>query len=249
MAETVADILDSDVFHASGGDSIGQLLHDITGRGITGRGAALVQPSEPARVGRHDEPGASCAEQSAVSVHHKTSISVAARILAEHNADCLVLVNDSGVAVGVLSALDLLRALFGAANPHANVAAPERRSAAWSRAATLDADTVRKIPPAPGIILLDRVLDDARRPSVVWVEGCSNVRERLEGMLHPPPLHSSQLHMPQSDPALQALLDVVPRRLEFRVLIVVEPERRARLLRALREVLSHAQPSVELATG
>jgi CBS domain-containing protein len=234
MAETVADILDSDVFHAAGGDSIGQLLHDITLRG-----AALAPPPDPARIGSRDEPGASCAEQAAVSVHQKTSISVAARILAEHNADCLVLVNDAGVAVGVLSALDLLQALFGVAKSNPAPVAAQKRSAAWSRAATLDADTIRKIPPAPGIILLDRVLGDARRPSVVWVEGCANVRERLEGMLHPP----------QSDPALQALLDVVPRRLEFRVLIVVEAERRARLLRALREVLSHAQPSVELAAG
>jgi CBS domain-containing protein len=234
MAETVADILDSDVFHASGGDSIGQLLHDITERG------ALLAPSpDPARTGSRDEPGASCSEQAAVSVHQKTSVSVAARILAEHNADCLVLVDDAGVAVGVLSALDLLQALFGVAKPNGSPQASSRRSAAWSRAATLDADAVRKIPPAPGIILLDRVLGGAQRPSVVWAEGCANVRERLEQMLHPS----------ERDPALQALLGVVPRQLEFRVLIVVEPERRARLLRALREVLSHAQPSVALAVG
>jgi CBS domain-containing protein len=235
MAETVAEIMDSAVFHASAKDSIGRLLHEITVRGATAD-VARARHSTPASERQPVGSEPRCAEQASVSVHHNTRVDAAARLLAEHNADCLILVNDAGVAVGALSALDLLQALFGVDKTKANPAAPQARNGAWSRAAALDAEAVQKIPPAPGIILIDHVPRAGQRPSVVWAEACENIRGRLEEILHPEDSAAA------SHPELQAVLECHPRRFEFRVLIVVEPERRARLLRALREVLSHVHP-------
>ena len=65
------------------------------------------------------------------------------------------------------------------------------------------------------------------------MEAALNIRERLDEMLR----------MPQTEPVLEALLDVYPRQLTFRALVVTNPDRRARLLRALLAVLKRSKKS------
>jgi CBS domain-containing protein len=241
MTKTVAEIMDPDFFHASQSDSIGQLLHDMAQLGI---GAAPVldlagHPLGMATVREIDgcrrvEELCEQLHQPVVTVHQDTTIESAARTLAAHEADTLVLVDDQGVSVGALRALDLLRALLGLAP-----SGPERERegasrVGWSRGALLNLDSVHHVPQAPGIILLDPGGAGAH-PNVVWAGAADNVRQRLDEMLC----------NPQDDAALEELLGAYPRRVIFHVLVVHDPERRARLLRSLREVLARrrAEPA------
>jgi CBS domain-containing protein len=165
-------------------------------------------------------------QQPVVSVHQNTPIDVAARTLAEHDSDCLVLVDDRGVAVGALRALDLLRAVLGL-RVSRSTGDGARHTTSWSRGALLDLDNVRHAPPAPGILLLDPS-PLGGKPHIAWVEATTNLRERLDEMLR----------LPQDEPVLERLLSVHPRMVTFRVLAVSDAERRARLLQALKAVLA-----------
>ncbi|MEO8178912.1 MAG: CBS domain-containing protein [Deltaproteobacteria bacterium] len=234
MPETVADIMDPEFFHACQTDPIGQLLRDMTELGL-GSAPVLDDAGHPLGVATlHEIDGCRRADElaehlktPAVSVHQNTSVETAAKTLAESNADWLILVDDRGVAVGALRAVDLLRALLGLRIHHADRSAARRPSAGWSRGMLLDVDAAHHAPAVPGVILLDPGGAEAK-PNIVWVEAAENIRERLDEMLR----------LPQDDPALEALLAVHPRRVIFRAQAVSDPERRARLVRSLRAVLA-----------
>jgi CBS domain-containing protein len=246
VPDTVADIMDPEFFHASQADSIGRLLHDMAELGLGSApvlddaghpiGMATVREIDSCR--RMDE----LTEQvlsAAVSVPRDTPITVAAKVLAERNADCLILVDGQGVAVGALRAIDLLRALLGLTRPCGPSGVP-RVSRAWSHGMLLDVDSAHHAPALPGIILLDPGGANAK-PNVVWVETAANIQERLDEMLR----------LPQDEPVLEALLSVHPRRVVFRVLVVPEGARRARMAQSLRAVLARrqAESSSPILTG
>jgi CBS domain-containing protein len=232
MANCVAEIMDPDFFSACQTDSIGQLLQDMAELGL---GTAPVLDLEGHPLGMatvRDIDGCRRLDelpdhitQPAVSVHQSTGIEAAARALAAQNADCLLLVDDRGVAVGALRALDLLRALLGLRVTHAGSRDAGRD--AWSHGALLDIDAAHHAPAAPGVILLGPG-EPGEKLNFVWAEATSNIRERLDEMLR----------MPQDESALEAALGQYPRRVTFRALVVSDPERRARLVRALRAVLA-----------
>ena len=231
MPETVADIMDPEFFHACQSEPIGQLLHDMTELGLD-CAPVLDDAGHPLGVATlHEIDGCRRADElaehlrsPAVSVHQSTTVEVAAKTLAESNADCLMLVDDRGVAVGALRAVDLLRALLGMRIQHAERSAAPR---CWSRGMLLDVDAAHHAPALPGVILLDPGGAESK-PNIVWVEAAENIRERLDEMLR----------LPQDDPALEALLAVHPRRVIFRAQAVPDPARRARLVRSLRAVLA-----------
>ncbi len=236
MATTAAEIMERDFVHASQGGSVFGLLRQMDDRHL---GSAPVLDGEGRPVGSatvrelescHDiEELADHLTLTAVSVDQNTSIEAAARALAEQHADSLVLVNERGVAVGVLSALDLLRAVLGlnAGQQDPTKPAAAKREVAWRHAGPLEVTAAHRAPEEPGIILLSSGVDaETSRP--VWVEPSLNIRERLDQMLR----------APQDDPALEALLAVYPRALRFRCLVVHDAQRRARLARALRKLSS-----------
>src|SRR5688572_10863329 len=149
MPGTVAEIMNPNFFYASETDNIGQLLHDMAALGLGSTPVLDLQghPLGMATVREIDgcrrvEELADQLQHPVVSVHENTPIDQAARTLAEHDSDCLVLVDDRGVAVGALRALDLLRAVLGL-----RVSRPEgdgtRHTTSWTRGALLDLDSVR----------------------------------------------------------------------------------------------------------
>lgn len=233
MAGTVAEIMDPDFFYASQNDSIGQLLHDMAALGLASTPVLDLQGHPLGMATARDIDGCRRVEelseqlqQPVVSVHQNTPIDVAARTLAEHDSDCLVLLDDRGVAVGALRALDLLRAVLGL-RVSRSTGDGTRHTTSWSRCELLDLDGVRHAPAAPGVLLLEPG-PPGSKPNIVWVEATTNLRERLDEMLR----------LPQDEPTLERLLSVLPRTLMFRALVVSDPERRARLLRALQTVLA-----------
>jgi CBS domain-containing protein len=234
MTKTVSDIMHPEFFHASQSDSIGQLLHDMAELGI-GSAPVLDLAGHPLGMAtvreidacRRVEDLCTHLKQPALTVHQDTTIESAARTLATHEADTLVLVDDQGVAVGALSALDLLRALLGLVSGGPEQEHSSGSRGGWSRGALLNLDSVHHAPQAPGIILFDPGGSGAH-PHIVWAEAADSIRERLDQMLL----------NPQTEPVLEELLGAYPRSVIFHVLVVSEPERRARMLRSLRAVLA-----------
>jgi CBS domain-containing protein len=232
MPTTAAEIMDRNFLYASQGDSLVKLLHEMEHRGL-GSAPVLDIDGRPVGVATisdiescHDiEELADHLTRSVVSLPQNTPLLTAARMLAARQAESLLLVNDAGVAVGALSALDVLCALVGvqgARGEHGS-SGLAKRDAAWSRAELLELSAAHRAPEAPGVILLSpgRSMGKTR---ALWAESSVNIRERLDQMLR----------TPQDDPALEAMLDVYPRDLRFRCLVVHDAERRERLARGLR---------------
>jgi len=239
MSVSVSEVMDPDFYYASQIDSIGHVLHDMSALGL-GSAPVLDLDGHPLGMAllsevdgcRRVEELTEHLQHPVLSVHQNTDIEVAARKLAEHGGDWLILVNDQGVAVGALRAYELQQAVLGlrVGHTHTQAQGTPRHSGTWSRGALLDLESLRHVPAAPGIILLDPGSPDGK-PNIVWVEAALNIRERLDEMLR----------MPQTEPALEALLDVYPRQLTFRALVVTNPDRRARLLRSLLAVLKRSK--------
>ena len=204
MASTVAEIMDTDFFYASQSDSVGQLLHDMAKLGL-GSAPVLDLRGHPLGMAtlleidgcRRVEELSNHVQHPVVTAHLHTPIDLAARKLAESEADCLVLVDDRGVAVGALRALDLLRAVLGLPSGCASREPASGTVHSRSSGVLLDVESAHHAPSAPGVILLDPGRS-GDKPNIVWVESTTNIRERLDEMLR----------LPQTDPALEQLLDV-----------------------------------------
>jgi CBS domain-containing protein len=245
MSDTVAEIMDPQFFRASQADSISQVLQDMAELGL---GSAPVLDGEGHPMGmatlreidscRRIEELPGHLHHPVVSVHQNTSIDAAARALAEHNADCLVLVDDHGVAVGALRAHDLLCAVLGLRISHSEQEDAPPPSGSWSRGALLSLESIQQASTLPGLILLDPG-GAGGRPNIVWVEAAANIRERLDDMVL----------KPQDEPVLEHLLEPYPRTVIFRSLVILDPERQARLLRSLRTVLAQRRAKPADASG
>ncbi len=235
--KTAAEVMNRNFFYASHSDSVGALLDRM---GELGLGSAPVldlegRPLGTASVGEirscYDlEEVTERLRRPAVCVHQNTPLDVAARTLALHESDDLLLLDDSGAAVGLLSAHDLLRAVLGL-NATQQVTAPFNRELGWEEADYLDLGAAHRAPEAPGIILLSPGLD-ASTKRIVWAESVTNMRERLDEMLR----------NPQQSARLEAMLDVYPRSLRFRCLTVYDAEQRERVASALCNVEEDEPP-------
>jgi CBS domain-containing protein len=240
MSRIAAEIMDQGFPYASLNDSILGLLQEMDHRGL-GCAPVLDLAGHPLGMAtvREIESCQNVKEltdhlkRSAVSVSQSVSIEEAARTLAQKGAESLVLLDEHGVAVGALSALDLLRAMLGFDTECREPGKEAAKRGARSKGLHLDLDAVQHTPAAPGVILLSRS-DDAEGRRPVWVEATDNLRERLDEMLR----------LPQEAPRLEALLADYPRLLHFRALIIRDPERRARFARSLGRILAHEQASV-----
>jgi CBS domain-containing protein len=181
-----------------------------------------------------DDGGTAGARMSrpAMCVEGSTSVSEAARRLALADAHHLVVVDGAGVAVGIVSALDLLRALLGipahhpAAFPHWDAGT----QSSWTDEWPIDDTHAAASPDAAGVIVLVRGLV-GETDAVVWVEACANVRDRLTAMTCP---------VPSVEPELARLLE--GHALRFRAAVVHIEGDRARMASGLQSALEHRPP-------
>jgi CBS domain len=168
----------------------------------------------------------------ALCIEGSTTIESAARQLAIADVHHLVVVDSAGVAIGIVSVLDVLRATLGlsshhpAAFPHWDAAT----QSSWTDEWTLDAGHVSRAPDAPGVLVLVRGLA-GETDAVVWVESCANVRRRLVGLTT---LGST------AEPALARLLE--RHDLRFRAAAVRNETDRDRITAGLRSDLGHRPP-------
>ncbi len=189
-------------------------------RDVVDAGDAVPRPSRPA-----------------MTVAEGATIVDAARILADTDFHHLVVVDTEGRAVGMVSAVDLIRGLLGvparhpAAFPHLD---PDL-GVAWTDDELLSLDRLGVAPEGAGVIVLVRGGRGARE-AAVWAEAALRVRTRLEELLS----------IPQGDqPALAALLAHGP--LRYRAAPVEDAAKRARVVEVLRERMGHLPLPVAVA--
>jgi hypothetical protein len=168
----------------------------------------------------------------AICVDSATSIEEAARRLARTDMHHLVVVDGTGAAAGMLSTLDLLRAVLGMPEHHPD-AFPhwdDATHASWTDDWALDEENLARAPDGPGVLALVRA-SAGELDEVVWVEECANTRARI--------LELSQVPV-QQEPALTRVLAL--RGLRFRATSVRDGAARAHILRLLRDRLDHVPP-------
>ncbi len=168
----------------------------------------------------------------ALCVDASTEVEVAAKLLACSDLHQMVVVDAAGGAVGVVSTLDLLRALTGvpARHPATFPHWDETTKVSWTDDWPLDEHGARQAPDAPGVLAL--VAGDVGCGSaVVWVEGCANVRERVRRLLGP-----SAREVPVLARARAS------RRVLFRAAHVPEEGECSRIVAMLRDRLEHVPP-------
>ena len=179
-----------------------------------------------------DEMASDRMTRPAICVGSSTSVEEAARRLASTDLHHMVVVDGTGAAAGMLSALDLLRAVLGmpAHHPDAFPHWDETTHASWTDDWALDLDNVGRAPDGPGVLALVR--GSAGEPDeVVWVEGCVSTRARVRELCVVPVQH---------DPGLTRVLAL--RNLRFRTASSRDDRARSRIVTLLRNRLDHTPP-------
>ena len=230
MAKRVEEIMNPELFTLRPDELVDAALGYILALGISGapvcnpRGAALgvvsfrdLAQSRGATVGE-------VMSTPAVSVPIGTPIADAARLLAERGFHRLVVVDDKGQTAGVVSVLDVMRALIGlpAKHPDAFPHYDNLTGLTWSDDTLLDLDHVDRAPNGPGLLML-RVGGLRVAETTVWIEACNNVRTRLRELLS----------VPQENRRLVSLIAHYHQDLRFRSAAAPDPRRRRGALDAL----------------
>jgi len=234
MARHVSEIMNAELFFIRPSDSVDMALLGILSLNVT---AAPVVDSDRRPVGvvsLRDLIGASGESvgermtSPADSVRDDAAIDEVARELAQRDRHRFVVVDADGRAVGVVSSLDLLRAVLElpprhpAAFPHQDAAGVQ-----WTDPFELELERTSAAPAGPGLLVL---LYDApgRSTRPVWAEASRDVRRRLHELLAAP-------H--EQDAWLRGILEHDTAHLRVRTAAVLDPVSRDTALdRALAEV-------------
>jgi len=168
----------------------------------------------------------------AVCVDGSTAIEIVAKRLATEDAHNLIVVDAAGSAVGIVSVLDVMRAMLGvpAHHPEAFPHWDEAMQWSWTDDWPLDESHALHAPDAPGVLVLVQE-EVGKADVVVWVEECANVRERAAALANGTAC---------IDLALAGLL--AREGMCFRAAAVPDSDDRERLAMRLRTGLDHRPP-------
>ncbi len=239
MASMVKEIMNRELFSVRPADTAADALNGLLAFGIYGAPVMdsgqrpigvvslrdLVARQGPRVTDRMSSP--------AVVVRADARITDAARLIAETGYRRLVVIDDDSRAVGMLSAVDVIRGLVGlpvqhpAAFPHFDA----ETGLQWTDDAVLDTDRVEVAPDGPGLLLLIHSVPGAP-DLVVWVESANNVQTRVLDLLS----------LPQDNPELNRLL-AHRNHLRFRATSVTDPEVRERVSERLRSQTQVRHPA------
>lgn len=160
----------------------------------------------------------------AVSVRDTASIQEAAQILCSTGLHRLPVVDVDENAVGMVSAIDIIRGLLGlpATHPPSFPHLDAQTGLIWTDDCEFSLDHVQSVAPdGPGVFALIRG-GVGLAELIVWAEACANVRARLLDLMS----------TPQPYP-VSNLQDTG--RLRFRCAMVSDPERRRRAMSVIRD--------------
>ncbi len=183
---TVEQAMSSELFAVSPAEPVEHVLRYLLLLGLTG---APVVDDEGKPVGmlslrdvltREGETVGERMSAPVVMIWAGASLEDAVHLLCDTGHHRLVVVDQRGIAVGMLSSLDVVRAMAGRIPTHPNVRADfdERTGLLWTEDERLDWEHVHHAPQAPGIfLLLERSRDGLDR--VAWIEAADDIRARL----------------------------------------------------------------------
>src|SRR5688572_24857544 len=185
MAVTVGEIMNRELYSTQAQEPAANVLQDLMGLGVGGCPVVDDDNRPIGVVSIRDLFGAqdACVGDKMTSpplvLNHGASIREAARLMAEAEVHRIVVV-DGGRAVGIVSALDVIRGLLGMPSrhpgtfPHYDV----ETGLVWTDDHPLDPEHVEAAPDGPGLLLL--ISGGAGKPeTVIWGEAADNVRDRL----------------------------------------------------------------------
>ena len=167
----------------------------------------------------------------AICVPTSTTVEDAARRLGRTDMHHLIVVDGAGTAVGMLSTLDLMRALVGlpARHPQTFPHWDEATKVAWTDEAVLDEEGALAAPEAPGVLVLSTArLGDS--DASLWVESCADIRKRVRELVEGHP----------TEPVLARVLALC--NLRYRAAVVADESARERVVAILRDRLDHVPP-------
>lgn len=187
MSANVCEIMNRELFSVRPSDTVAAARVAILGLGITaapvlddaGRPIGVVALRDLVGAGDGERVDAHMTSPPIV-VRTGAAVRDAGRLLGETGLRHLVVVDESdGHAVGVVSAVDVLRSLLGIAARHPPAFTHlDVRGLTWTDDVPLVEERVEAAPDGPGVVLL--VHDVVDRPArVVCVEWTHNVRTRL----------------------------------------------------------------------
>jgi CBS domain-containing protein len=223
----VADIMNRELFHFRPGDSLATAPRFLLALGIT---AAPVLDEDGVPLGvlslrdcvldvAADATVGERMTRPAVTVSAGTTVEAAARILGETQLRRLIAVDENGEAVGVISAVDIIRALVGLAPRRPFPTVDVATGLTWTDDTLLESDRIEVAPEGPGVFLL---VDWTRgAPRVLWGEWTHDIRTRLLDLLS----------LPQDEAVLSRIL--AADRVWFRAAPLADTPARRRILEAV----------------
>lgn len=191
MAVRVREIMNRELFSVRPEEPLNATLEAILALSITGAPVVDERGKPLGLVSLRDlvaeKPGTTAGERMTrppATVPAEARIGEAARRLAGTRYHRLIVVDEGGRAVGMVSSLDLIRGLLGLPTPHP-AAFPHldrETGLSWTDDLPLELEEVQAAPDGPGVLVL--LHGGAGVPEkVVWAESGENVRGRLREML------------------------------------------------------------------
>lgn len=193
MAVTIGEIMNRELYSTTAGEPAGNVLRDLIALGVGGcpvvddqnRVEGVISLKDMWEVDERVSVGDQMTSP-AIVLHENAPIREAAVLMAEADVHRIVVVDDDQ-AVGIVSALDIIRGLLGMPTrhpgtfPHYDV----QTGLVWTDDYPLDHAHVEAAPDAPGVLLL--IHGGAGKPeTIVWGEDADNVRDRLIEYLQTP---------------------------------------------------------------
>lgn len=194
MAVLVQEIMNHELFSMRATEPVHDALNYLMALGISGS-PVLDEVGQPIGMvsvrgllrAAQEDPVSRHMSRPVVTIRDLSTIDEAARLLGETGYHRLVVVNADGRAVGMVTALDVVRGLIGmpASHPAMFPHYDDDTSLLWTDDTVLEFDRVEAAPDAPGVLVL--IHGEAGQPEqVVWAESTENVRQRLIDILSAP---------------------------------------------------------------
>jgi CBS domain-containing protein len=231
MALRVGEIMNRELFHVRPTDTVERALDGLLAMGITGAPVTDAQGHPVGVVSLRDlapgKEGTTAADRMtspALVVRADASIADAGSLIAQSGYHRLPVVDEEGRAIGMISVLDVLRALLGlpAAHPGGFPHLDLQTGLRWSDDVPLTMEGVDAAPEGSGCLVL--VYGGVGVPeTLVWAEAPNNVRARLTDIFS----------LPQENPELARLLKK-RERLRFRTASISDPDIREKVKQGLR---------------
>lgn len=193
MAIQIDEVMNPEVYAAKPTETAETVRRDLTRLGISGAPVVDEQSRVLGVVSLKDvasqapsEPVSAVMSTPALVAARDMPIPLAARLMTEAQVHRLIIVDDEKV-VGVVGALDVIRAQLGLPTNH-----PEtfphydaKTGTVWSNDTALDWQHVEAAPEGPGVVLVIRGGVDMNE-TVVWGECSENLRSTVTSYLDAP---------------------------------------------------------------